>query len=324
MTPPSSRRRAIQTLAAAALAASNLPRPAASAGGPGPMPGRRMKIDLVCANLGVKATFLQAVDYASRYGFESVAPEVSYLATLDDSQVAGLLSDLYRRKIALGAAPLAVDFRGDEQTFRATLKDLPRDAQVLRRSGATRLTTWIRPADAYHTYLSNFGRHVDRLRQVALILGDHGIRLGLEYVGPRTSWASKRHPFIHTLAETRELIEAIGRTNVGVVLDSWHWYCAGETPDDIRALSGREVIACDLNDAPAGVPVDRQVDNARELPCATGVIDVKGFLNALTSIGYEGPVRAEPFNAAVRALKPEDAVAATAKAMKTAFGLVGG
>src|SRR5205809_406998 len=83
--------------------------------------------------------------------------------------------------------------------------------------GATRMTTWIRPADAHLTYLANFSRHVDRLRQVALILGDHGIRLGLEYVGPKTAWASKRYPFVHTLAETRELIEAIGRTNVGVV-----------------------------------------------------------------------------------------------------------
>jgi sugar phosphate isomerase/epimerase len=83
------------------------------------------------------------------------------------------------------------------------------------------------------------------------------------------------------------------------------------------------VIACDLNDAPAGIPVDQQVDSRRELPCATGVIDLKAFLGALVAIGYDGPVRAEPFNAALRRLPPDRAVAATAEAMRKAFALVG-
>jgi predicted xylose isomerase-like sugar epimerase len=38
-------------------------------------------------------------------------------------------------------------------------------------------------------------------------------------------------------------------------------------------------------------------------------------------IGYDGPVHAEPFNAALRALPREAACAATAAAMKKAFAL---
>lgn len=125
------------------------------------------------------------------------------------------------------------------------------------------------------------------------------------------------------MAEMRELIAEIDRENVGLVLDSWHWYTAGETVDDVRRLTNRDVVACDLNDAPRSVPVDQQRDGVRELPCATGVIDVRGFLAALAEIGYDGPVRAEPFNATLRTLPAEEAVAATAKAMKTAFALLG-
>ena len=132
------------------------------------------------------------------------------------------------------------------------------------------------------------------------MLGDHGLRLGLEYVGPKTSWTASRYPFIHTLAEMRELIAEIGRDNVGLVLDSWHWYTAGETAADLRGLTSRDVVACDLNDAPRSVPIDQQRDGVRELPCATGVIDLKAFLTALAAIGYDGPVRAEPFNATLR------------------------
>jgi sugar phosphate isomerase/epimerase len=88
-------------------------------------------------------------------------------------------------------------------------------------------------------------------------------------------------------------------------------------------LSNRDVVACDLNDAPRSVPVDQQRDGVRELPCATGVIDLKAFLSALSAIGYDGPVRAEPFNATLRTMPAEAAVAATARAMKRAFALLG-
>ena len=106
------------------------------------------------------------------------------------------------------------------------------------------------------------------------------------------------------------------------MLDSWHWYTAGETAVDLRGLTNRDVVACDLNNAPRSVPVDQQRDGVRELPCATGVIDLRAFLNALAAIGYDGPVRAEPFNATVRTLPAEAAVAATARAMKHAFALL--
>jgi sugar phosphate isomerase/epimerase len=159
---------------------------------------------------------------------------------------------------------------------------------------------------------------------VARILGAHGLRFGLEYVGPKTSWAAKKHPFVHTLAGTRKLIAAIGEKNVGVVLDSWHWYTAHETAADLATLTDAEIVAVDLNDAPAGIPVDEQVDSRRELPAATGVIDVAGFLTALNRLGCSAPVRAEPFNAALRAMPPEAALAATAAAMKKAFASIEG
>ena len=53
----------------------------------------------------------------------------------------------------------------------------------------------------------------------------------------------------------------------------------------------------------------------RDLPGATGVIDIATFLNALQHIGYDGPVMVEPFSERVRAMEREEAVAATAAAL---------
>jgi sugar phosphate isomerase/epimerase len=182
--------------------------------------------------------------------------------------------------------------------------------------------TWISPGHGSLAYAANFKQHARRLREVARVLGDAGQRFGLEYVGPKTSWAKSPHPFIHNMAGMKKLIAAIGRPGVGFVLDSWHWYTAGETGADLLSLKNEEVIACDLNDAPAGIPVDQQIDSRRELPCATGVIPLKTFLGALVQIGYDGPIRAEPFNQQLGAMSNDEAMAATAAAMKKAFALV--
>jgi sugar phosphate isomerase/epimerase len=124
------------------------------------------------------------------------------------------------------------------------------------------------------------------------------------------------------MAEMKDLIAEINVGNLGFILDSWHWWNAGETAADVLSLKSSQVIAVDLNDAPAGIPKDQQNDGRRELPCATGVIDVGAFLNALNQIGYDGPVRAEPFNQAVRQMTKDDACEAASASLKKAFTLI--
>jgi sugar phosphate isomerase/epimerase len=284
---------------------------------------RGFTMDLVCGNLGVSAKLPEAIALAHQFGFESVAPDIGFLRSMSESQLSELRDSLKAKNLVWGAAGLSVDFRGGQASFQNGITKLADEAAALRRAGASRIGTWISPAHKNLTYLANFKQHAARLREVGKVLGDHGVRLGLEYVGPKTSWTAMRYPFIHTMAEMRELIAAIGLPNIGLVLDSWHWYTAHETEADILALKGSDVVCCDLNDAPAGIPTDEQKDLVRDLPCATGVIDLKTFLNAVAKIGFDGPIRAEPFKAELRRMSSEDAVGLTAKAMKQAFALVG-
>jgi sugar phosphate isomerase/epimerase len=203
------------------------------------------------------------------------------------------------------------------------MKELPKLAAGVQRAGAWRVRTWISPAHDELDYKQNFQQHARRLRDAAQVLKDHGQRLGLEYVGPPSSRRNRRYPFIHSLRQMQELIAEIGTGNVGCVLDSWHWWTAGETVDDLLKLSAADVISVDLNDAPAGIPLEQQQDGKRELPCATGVIPVGAFLGALQRIGYDGPVRAEPFNKAVNDLDNEAACAAVIAALRKAMALIG-
>lgn len=285
---------------------------------------RKFTLDLNPGAIGVGANQVEAIEYAAKYGFESVVANSGFLLSLDNTARVDLAKMMTEHGVVWGAAGLPVDFRKDEATFKAGLKKLPAAAKAMQRAGVTRVSTWLMPCHGELTYMANFRQHAHRLRECVKILGDHGQRFGMEYVGPKTLWASKRHCFIHSMSETKDLIAEIGEGNVGFVLDSWHWYTAHETADDLRTLTNDDIVACDLNDAPAGLAIDEQIDNQRELPSASGVIDLKTFLGVLVEIGYDGPVRAEPFNAKLRALENDDACLATSMAMKKAFSLVGG
>ncbi|MEJ5367675.1 MAG: sugar phosphate isomerase/epimerase family protein [Bryobacteraceae bacterium] len=286
------------------------------------LPATKMKIQLDCGSIGVKASLPEAVAYAIRFGFEAVTADSAWLASASEGERSELLGRMKQAGIVWGQAGLPVEFRRSEEEFQKGLRGLPERARALQRAGADRVTTWISPASDELTFLENFRLHVRRLRAVAQVLEDHGCRFGLEYVGPKTSWTARRFPFIHTLREASELIAEIGRPNVGLVMDSWHWYTAGETVEDLRTLRAADVVSIDLNDAPAGRARDEQKDLERELPLATGVIPLAGFLNTLNSLGCDAPARCEPFNAALRALPPEEALAATIGAMRKAFALI--
>lgn len=282
----------------------------------------KMTIHLSCGSIGVKANQRQALDYASRFGFQSIDADSAFLASLDASALQAFRDEMRAKKIVWGTSGLPTEFRKDEPTFRDSLTVLPERAKALQRAGVTRVSTWISPGSDDLTYLHNLRQHARRLHQVATVLSEFNIRFGLEYVGPKTSWTARRYPFVHSMAEMKDLIGEIKSPNVGFVLDSWHWYTAGESLGDLATLGNSDIVSVDLNDAPAGLSLDQQKDSERELPMATGVIDAAGFLNALNSVGCDAPVRCEPFNAPLRAMPPEKALETTITAMRKAFALI--
>jgi sugar phosphate isomerase/epimerase len=286
-------------------------------------PARRMTISLVPGSIAVKADQKQCIAYAKQYGFEAVEPFGVQLQAMSGGERKDMTGQLKSAGLVWGAAGLPVDFRKEQALFDADFAKLPAIAKALQSVGVTRCATYILPSHATLTYTQNMKQHAVRLRACAKVLGDHGMRLGLEYVGPKTAWTAKLHPFIHTMAETKDLIGEIGLKNVGFLLDSWHWFNARESVADLKTLRNEDIVSVDLNDAPAGLTFETYMDLSRELPLATGVIDVKAFLNALNELGCDAPVRCEPFYAPLKEMAPEKSLPLVSEAMKRAMVLVG-
>lgn len=273
-------------------------------------------------HLGVRADSRQTLDYAVQYGFAGIAPNEGEFENKSAGEVSQWLATMKDRGVRYGAAGLSVDFRGSDEKFRGDFATYPKRAALLKQLGVTRVATWILPGSNELTYLENFKQHETRLREAAKVLGDNGIRLGLEFVGPRTSRSRFRFPFACAQRDMMELVAAIGTDNVGLLVDSWHWHTSHGTVEELMQLSNKDIVHVHVNDAPAGVKVDEQIDSRRTLPATTGVIDMKGFINALVKIGYDGPVEVEPFDQDLRKLEPDAAVQKTAESLGRVWGLI--
>lgn len=271
--------------------------------------------NLNCGAIGQKVSgFEQTAKLASEFGFGGVDPDLGYAR----EKGAQALKDLLKKnKLQAGGFGCGVKWRENcsDKDFAESLEGFVQNCRLAAEVGSTRCTEWILPFSDKLTYRQHYDLFVARMRPIAQILKGFGQSLGLEFIGPRTLRAGKKHGFVYTMDGMRAIAAAIGTGNVGFLLDSWHWYTAQATVSDIEQLDVSEVVYVHLNDAPVGVHVNDQVDNKRELPGATGVIDLAGFLGALRKIGYDGPVTVEPFNEPLKKLPLEAAVKATADAL---------
>ena len=255
------------------------------------------KISLKADAIGVHGTDADALlDAAIDIRYEALSVPAQWLQGWSTERKKDFAEKAATNRISWGANSLPVEFRKGEDQFRKELAELSEHAKNLADIGVDRIGTWLISSHDELTYTENMRQHTDRLGAVAKILGDHGIKLGLEYLGTTSLRQQGRFAFLSSGRELKELIGLIGLGNVGVILDSYHWYTAQESKDDLMLWSNEEIVAVDLNDANDQLTLHQQTDVARELPGATGVIDLDAFITAVAEIGYDGPVRAEPFS----------------------------
>jgi sugar phosphate isomerase/epimerase len=119
------------------------------------------------------------------------------------------------------------------------------------------------------------------VRAAADIAADHGLDLYLEPL----AWA-RLNRCRHALA----LIEEAARDNVGIALDTWHFWTTGDTLDEVRALPKEIIKAVHLSD---GVDLDREHDVAdqsvhRNVVIGGGAIPLQQWVDAVKDTGYDG------------------------------------
>ena len=91
----------------------------------------------------------------------------------------------------------------------------------------------------------------DSLLRLSDAAADYGVRLALEFMAvPGSS--------VRTFAQCAEILEAVDRANVGMLLDTWHFCAGGSRPEELSALRGDRLFMVHVSDCPARAPFTAQ------------------------------------------------------------------
>ncbi|MBK5552850.1 sugar phosphate isomerase/epimerase [Pseudomonas sp. TH03] len=93
---------------------------------------------------------------------------------------------------------------------------------------------------------------------------------------------------LNTLEHQLQLIDRTERDNVKMVIDYWHCFTSGVTPQDISRMN-KDLIygvhVCDSLPFDGGIPDE---DVLRDIPTGSGVLDLAEWTAAVKATGYDG------------------------------------
>ena len=124
------------------------------------------------------------------------------------------------------------------------------------------------------------------LRELSRMAKPHGVRLAYEFLGFVDC-------SVNSLAQCAAIVEEVARPNVGLVLDTFHFFAGGSTLASIRAVDPRHIFMVHLNDVERAPR--RKMHDALRLYPGKGIIPLRGILRELRGIGYTGKMSVEIF-----------------------------
>ena len=137
-------------------------------------------------------------------------------------------------------------------------------------------TTWAEIVDEYVTVL----------RDLSNIASEYGVKLAFEFLG--FGWNCVRTP-----RAAWEIVQKVDRKNVGLVIDTAHFYAGGGLMNELDTLKSDRIFALHLDDV-EDTPKEAITDGTRLYP-GHGIVPLEEICIRLKNIGYDGHCSVEIF-----------------------------
>jgi 2-keto-myo-inositol isomerase len=124
------------------------------------------------------------------------------------------------------------------------------------------------------------------LRELSAIARPYGVRLAYEFLGFADCT-------VNSLAQCAAIVQKVARPNVGLVLDTFHFFAGGSSVASIRQVNPEKIFIVHINDVERAPR--RKMHDALRLYPGKGILPLARILRALKAIGYAGGFSIEIF-----------------------------
>jgi 2-keto-myo-inositol isomerase len=151
---------------------------------------------------------------------------------------------------------------------------------------------------------------VEALRMLAGVSAPYGVKLAFEFLAPANC-------SVRTLAQGCEVVQATGRDDVGLVLDTYHFFVGGSSWQSLEEFDLDRLFLVHINDV-EDLPLETLTDGDRLLP-GEGILPLGRILASLKRRGYNGAYSLEVMRPAYRMRDPLEYAQAAKAAIERAL-----
>ncbi len=153
---------------------------------------------------------------------------------------------------------------------------------------------------------------VNVLRELSDIAHHHGVSLAFEFLG-QTDCS------VQTLDLAKKIVDAVDRPNVGLVIDTFHFYAGGSSFAALETLDPAKLFIFHINDA-EDRPREELTDAHRLYP-GMGILPIREMKEVFDRIGYDRMASIEIFRPEYWEQDPMDVARRAKAATEEVLGL---
>jgi 2-keto-myo-inositol isomerase len=259
----------------------------------------------------MKATLPEDIAAASAAGFKALEIWAAKMDAYLEAQSVETLKVLFDGAGVQPASINSIEFitfcsPEEYQAIQARCQQLCELAQAL---GCDKIVVVPSPTPEGMDWDEIKDQSVRVLRELSEVAAPYGVQLAFEFLG--FGWCSVR-----TLEQCWEVVAEANRPNIGLVIDTCHFFAGGSELSTIELVDPHKIFIFHINDVEER-PLNTVEDAHRLLP-GEGVIPLEDILIRLRHIGFDGLCSIELFRPEYWERDPKE-LAAAARATTLGF-----
>lgn len=247
-----------------------------------------MKVCFNQATTWKNSTLEKDLAFCEKYGYELIEIRLDKLRDYLKAKTVDDLAAFFKNNTIKPYAFNALEFITfrDEEGYKQIKDDLVFLCEVGEKIGCKKIVVVPTFDIGSYTKTEIKNESIRALNELADIAEKYSVKLAYEFVGyPNCS--------VNTFGQTYDIVAAVDRDNVGMVLDCFHFHAMNSKLEDLKKADPKKIFIFHIDDS-EDLPVGSLRDDKRLWP-GEGAVDLDGILKTLKDIGYSEMVSVELF-----------------------------